>query len=64
METWTKEIELGMQLIMHGCQNNRTWAECDRCPFNKLCSSIYKDNSHSYSTPDNWEEEGMFSKEE
>ena len=54
-------IQEGMKLIMKGCQMNQSWTNCHHCcPFDKLCTSIYKDNEHNFSTPDSWEEEGIW----
>lgn len=62
MNNWKEEIRTGMRLIMKGCQKNESWRNCSECPFDKLCTSIYKDESHHFSTPDTWEEEGVFLK--
>ena len=61
--TWDDKILAGMKMIMEGCSENPLWAECRGCPFDTLCTSIYKDDEHHFSTPDTWEEEGIFDKE-
>lgn len=57
---WQDEIRHGMELIIHGCKQNKEWSNCGGCPFNILCSSIYIDDFHSFSFPDSWEEEGIW----
>lgn len=57
---FTETIREGMKLIMQGCKMNPNWNDCRKCPFTTLCDSIYSDNEHQFSTPDTWEEEGIW----
>ena len=57
---FAETIRKGMKLIMKGCKQNPNWTDCDKCPFTELCNSIYKDQKHPFSTPDCWEEEGIW----
>lgn len=61
---WKEKIEIGMKLIIDGCQNNPSWTKCRECPFDTFCSSIWSDKEHNYTTPDTWEQEGVFEDEE
>lgn len=61
-KTWQTKIKYGMELIMAGCTENEEWRQCSQCPFNDLCTSIYKDDAHNFSTPDSWREEGIWKK--
>ena len=58
--TFEETIRAGMKLIIEGCRMNPSWRNCENCPFDRLCTSIYRDNSHNFSTPDCWEEEGIW----
>lgn len=60
--TWDDKILAGMKMIMEGCSENPLWTNCRECPFDTLCTSIYKDDEHHFSTPDTWKEEGIFEK--
>ena len=57
---FTDVIRDGMKMIIKGCKMNPNWNDCGKCPFDVLCTSIYKDEAHSFSTPDTWEEEGIW----
>ena len=57
---FTDVIRDGMKMIINGCKMNPNWNDCEKCPFDTLCTSIYKDETHSFSTPDTWEEEGIW----
>ena len=57
---FAETIKTGMKLIMQGCAMNGNWNDCEECPFTTLCSSIYADDKHPFSTPDSWEEEGLW----
>ena len=59
---WKEKIRAGMEMIMQGCWENPLWTNCHECPFDTLCTSIYKDEEHHFSTPDTWKEEGIFEK--
>ncbi len=59
---WMDKIEQGMKLIIEGCKENPNWCDCQSCPFDDFCTSVYKDASHNFSTPDTWEEEGVWKK--
>lgn len=61
---WTDTIREGMKMIIRGCKQNTEWTKCRNCPFDELCTSIYKDESHPFSTPDTWDEEGLWDSEE
>lgn len=56
---WTNKIEQGMKLIIEGCKENPNWCYCKFCPFDEFCTSVYKDESHNFSTPATWKEEGL-----
>ena len=57
---WNEKIAEGMRLIIEGCKGNPNWCDCHtKCPFDLFCTSIYKDEDHSFSTPDTYEEEGL-----
>lgn len=60
MMTWQQKIREGMNLIIEGCKENTEWRACNDCPFTELCDSIYMDEDSKYSTPDTYEEEGIF----
>ena len=60
MMAWQEKIFKGMKLIIEGCKENTEWRACSICPFTELCDSIYKADEHSYSSPDCYEEEGIF----
>jgi len=62
--TWQEKVAAGMRLIIEGCNENPNWTDCHTCPFTDLCDSIYKDEESPYSTPDCYEEEGVFEKAE
>ena len=57
---FTDVIREGMEMIIKGCKMNSNWGDCRKCPFDVLCTSIYKDDDNSFSTPDTWEEEGIW----
>ena len=57
---FTNVIREGMEMIIKGCKMNPNWNDCRKCPFDVLCTSIYKDDDNSFSTPDTWEEEGIW----
>ena len=54
---WTQKISAGMALIVEGCKENPDWRQCKFCPFDVMCTSIWADRYHDFSTPDNWDEE-------
>ena len=60
---WKEKILEGMHLIIEGCKENTEWRNCHECPFTVLCDSIYADSESPYSTPDTYEEEGIFDQE-
>ena len=60
---WKDKVNAGMALIIEGCKENDSWAECQNCPFDLFCTSIYRDTTHHYSTPDSFEIEGLFDEE-
>ena len=64
MKEWQEKIREGMNLIIEGCKENTEWGACYGCPFETLCDSIYCDEESPYSTPDNYEEEGIFSEKQ
>lgn len=64
MEKWQEKIEKGLALIIEGCKENTEWRACHDCPFTVLCDSIYKDEESPYSTPDCYEEEGLYQEED
>ena len=64
MKEWQAKIHEGMNLIIEGCKENTEWGACSGCPFEALCDIIYCDEEGLYSTPDNYEKEGIFNKEQ
>lgn len=38
--SWEQTIKQGMELIIKGCDENGTWSECYRCPFDNYCDTI------------------------
>ena len=39
--TWLEKIKEGMELIASGCDDNKSWEECAKCPFEKYCDAIH-----------------------
>jgi len=64
MESWQEKIREGMKLIIEGCKENTEWRTCSECPFTDLCDSIYGDSENPYTTPDCYEEEGLFNEKQ
>jgi hypothetical protein len=60
MKNWQQKIREGMNLIIEGCKENTEWCACHDCPFAELCDIIYEDSPSPYTTPDSYEEEGLF----
>lgn len=55
---WNEKIRKGMDLIIEGCKENEAWREChNNCPFDEMCTSIWKDEDTGFTTPDSWSEE-------
>ena len=42
--TWTEKVAQGMVLIREGCSDNKSWVDCDNCPFTDFCDSIMEAN--------------------
>lgn len=57
---WKVQIAAGMKLIIEGCDKEGLWRGCKGCPFSPICDAILRDEESCYSTPDCWEEEGIF----
>lgn len=57
---WKEKIAAGMKMIMEGCDKEGLQYGCKGCPFDSICDTILKDEESNYSTPDCWEEEGIF----
>ena len=59
---WKEQITIGMKMIIEGCDKEGLWFGCKDCPFGPICDSLLRDEDSCYSTPDNWENEGIFKK--
>lgn len=59
---WKEKIAAGMKMIIEGCDQEGLHYGCKGCPFDSICDTILKDEESKYSTPDCWEEEGIFKK--
>ena len=57
---WKENIAAGMKMIMEGCDQEGLWYGCRGCPFGSICDAILRDEESVYTTPDYWEEEGIF----
>lgn len=57
---WKEKIAAGIKMIIEGCDDGGLWCGCKGCPFGPICDTILKDEESCYSTPDCWEEEGIF----
>ncbi len=59
---WKEQIAIGMKMIIEGCDKEGLWFGCKDCPFGPICDALLRDEDSCYSTPDNWENEGIFKK--
>lgn len=59
---WKEKIAVGMKMIIEGCDGESFQFGCKGCPFGPICSIILLGENSDYSTPDNWEKEGIFKK--
>ena len=40
---WIEKMKAGMKLIGEACAQNKSWNDCEKCPFDELCTSINDD---------------------
>ena len=59
---WKEKIMSGMKIIIEGCDEEGLWFGCKNCPFGSICDILLRDEESCYSTPNNWENEGIFKK--
>ena len=38
--TWQEKITEGMRSIAEGCDENKSFVDCETCPFNDYCDAI------------------------
>ena len=56
---WKETITVGIKMIIEGC-DKAGLRGCKDCPFGPICDIVLRDEESCYSTPDCWEEEGIF----
>lgn len=56
---WASKVKEGMKLIIEGCTSNPSDFNCKACPFDELCTSIWRDKENRFSTPNYWRDEGL-----
>lgn len=37
---WVVKMRLGMKMMREACKENEMWTECDKCPFDDICSVL------------------------
>ncbi len=50
--TWQEKIAEGMRSIAEGCDGNKSFADCETCPFNNCCNAIV---SSEIDIPETWD---------
>ena len=58
-EIWARKVKDGMKLIIEGCTSNPSDFNYKACPFDELCTSIWRDKENRFSTPNYWRDEGL-----
>ena len=55
--TWDEIIKLGMTIIADGCTINKSFVNCEICPFESYCDAIQigAEDGLKVDIPENWE---------